>query len=55
MPNNYSHLLNDPEFETLVVTALGGRANILQDYKRTIDNVTICLNKINKYLETGIE
>ncbi len=55
VPNNYSHLLNDPEFETLVVTALGGRANILQDYKRTIDNVTICLNKINKYLETGIE
>ena len=55
VPNNYSRLLNDPEFETLVVEAIIGRANILRDYERTIDNVEICLDKINKYLETEKE
>lgn len=51
VPNNYSFLVNDPEFETLVVEAIRGRANFLRDFERTIDNVELCLNQINRYLE----
>ena len=51
VPNNYTFLLNDPEFETLLVEAISGRANFLRDYERTIRNVELCLSQINKYLD----
>jgi hypothetical protein len=55
VPNDYLRLLNDPEFETLLVEAIGGRANILGDYERSVEYVEKCLDEINKYLETGKE
>ncbi|MEN2284520.1 DUF6090 family protein, partial [Algoriphagus sp. SE2] len=51
VPNNYSFLVDDPEFETLVVEAIRGRANSIRDYERTIDIVELCLKQINRYLE----
>jgi hypothetical protein len=51
VPNNYTFLINDPEFETLVVEAINGRGNFLQDFERTIAKVELCLSKINRYLE----
>ena len=51
VPNNYTLLVNDPEFETLVVEAISGRANFLRDFERTIANVELCLSQINRYLD----
>jgi hypothetical protein len=51
VPNNYTALVNDPEFETLVVEAISGRANFLRDFERTIGNVELCLSQINRYLD----
>ena len=51
VPNNYAALVNDPEFETLVVEAISGRANFLRDFERTIGNVELCLSQINRYLD----
>jgi hypothetical protein len=51
VPNDYASIVNDPEFETLVVEAISGRANFLRDFERTIDNVELCLSQINRYLK----
>lgn len=52
VPNDYKLLINDPEFETLLVEAISGRANFLRDFERTIDNVEMCLKQIKKYLKS---
>ncbi|MBT8287568.1 MAG: hypothetical protein HKN00_11210 [Flavobacteriaceae bacterium] len=50
IPNDYSTLINDPEFESLVTEAINGRRNIIRDYERTIQNVKTCIEFINSYL-----
>ncbi|MBT8257371.1 MAG: hypothetical protein KJO49_02795 [Bacteroidia bacterium] len=50
IPNNYNFVINDPEFETLIVEAIGGRLNFLSGYKNSIKDVESCLNKIDDYL-----
>ena len=50
VPNNYLFLLNDPEFETLLVEAIRGRDNFIRDYERTIGQIELCLKQISRYL-----
>lgn len=51
VPNNYNALINDAEFETLIVEAILGRINFVSDYERTITAVNSCINLIDEYLE----
>jgi hypothetical protein len=51
IPNDYEKLINDAEYETLIVEALTGRYNAKRDLKNTIELVENCINEINKYLK----
>ncbi len=51
IPNDYEALINDTEFETLIVEAIHGRMNSNYDYERTIAYVEDCITAINAYLE----
>ena len=50
IPNNYETLINDPEFETLIIEAENGR--YVEDffYKLTIQNIEECIAEIDAYL-----
>ena len=50
IPNDYHHLLNDPEYATLISEALVGRTMAIQDLRSTIILVEDCLKQIDKYL-----
>lgn len=51
IPINYDHLINDSEFETLIVEAIKGRSSFLSDYSRTINKVEACIRLIEDYLK----
>ena len=51
IPVNYEFIINDPEFETLIVEAIHGRLNVKRDYERTIGWVENCISQIDKYLK----
>ena len=43
IPNDYDFLINDPEYETLIIEALNGRGSSKYDMERTISNVENCI------------
>ncbi|GAA4280368.1 DUF6090 family protein [Gaetbulibacter aestuarii] len=51
IPNNYEDLMHDPEFETLIVEAINGRANFRIGYERTIEVIETCIKQIDTYLK----
>lgn len=51
IPINYEEVINDPEFETLIIEAIAGRRNFTSDYKITIKYVEDCIAKIDEYLK----
>ena len=50
IPNDYEKLINDPEFETLIIEAIHGRLNIKTDFERTISISQNCISEIETYL-----
>ena len=51
IPNDYDLLINDPEYETLIIEALRGRSGSIYDLESTIRRVEKCIDYIDKYLE----
>jgi len=51
IPNDYDRLINDPEFETLIVEALRGRSNFIRQFTQSVESVETCLSEIDRYLE----
>jgi hypothetical protein len=50
VPVDYDYVINDPEFETLIVEAIHGRTMNGYDFERTIDYIENCLALIDAYL-----
>ena len=50
IPNDYSKLIKDPEYETLIVEAIGGRRNFKRGYESTIQSTEKCIELIDRYL-----
>jgi hypothetical protein len=50
IPNDYDRLINDPEFETLIIESLRGRSNYITQFTNTIESVETCLSEIDRYL-----
>ena len=50
IPNNYEILINDPEFETLIIEAEKGRNVEEFFFKLTIQKVEECIAEIEAYL-----
>ncbi|MCA0133812.1 DUF6090 family protein [Winogradskyella alexanderae] len=50
VPTDYDHLINDAEFETLIIEAVAGRRNFLRDYETTVALVEDCIGLIDSYL-----
>lgn len=51
LPNNYSFVINDPEYETLINQAILGRLTVKLDFERSISSVESCVKAINEYLK----
>jgi len=50
IPTDYDHLINDAEFQTLIIEAVAGRRNFLRDYEYAIEDVETCIGLIDNYL-----
>lgn len=50
IPVDYDFIINDHEFETLLVEALLGRANFVASYHRSVNDVEKCIVEIDRYL-----
>lgn len=50
IPNDYAFLVNDSEYETLIIEALFGRSHFLHDYNNAINDVKECITEIDRYL-----
>jgi hypothetical protein len=50
IPNDYTFLINDSEYETLITEALLGRYMEVSDFQRTIELVENCIEQIDRYL-----
>ena len=51
VPNDYNFLINDSEYQTLIIEALNGRNSAKHELKNTISIVENCIEQIDKYLE----
>lgn len=51
IPNDFDSLINDAEYETLIMEAISGRRMAKRDLENAINRVENCINQIDKYLE----
>ena len=51
IPNDYEALINDPEFETLIIEAIKGRIVNDRFFSIGIQKVEECITKIDTYLK----
>ncbi|MBT8218568.1 MAG: hypothetical protein KJP00_02005, partial [Bacteroidia bacterium] len=51
VPINYLKLINDPEYETLIVEAITGRLNFRNGFNSTIRDTEKCIDMIDRYLK----
>jgi len=51
IPNDYEIVINDPEYQSLIVEAIYGRLTFNYDFERSIAYVESCINAIDSYLK----
>jgi hypothetical protein len=51
IPNDYQHLLNDSEYESLIAEAMLGRSMEVSDFERTIELIEKGIEAVDSYLK----